>query len=156
MTLFRPTKQFLKLFFIVPSIGPATATPGPRDVRLVGSPDKWQGRIEILHNGIWGIICDDVNEKSIGTVVCRQLGYSDAVVMYTNSAFGKINSTIWLHHVHCKGTESRLTDCRHSQWGEHDYYCDRYDANLGVACVHSSARELITKWTISAIRRPSW
>nr|XP_014436344.1 macrophage scavenger receptor types I and II-like [Pelodiscus sinensis] len=46
-------------------------------IRLVGTGSG--GRVEILHEGQWGTICDDNWDETDGTVVCRMLGYSHAV-----------------------------------------------------------------------------
>lgn len=43
-------------------------------IRLVGGDSKYEGRLEVYHNGIWGTVCDDQYTPNIADVVCRSLG----------------------------------------------------------------------------------
>jgi hypothetical protein len=45
------------------------------NLRLVDGPDPSKGHVEILHNDIWGRVCDDGFGTAEATVVCRMLGY---------------------------------------------------------------------------------
>ena len=46
------------------------------DIRLVGSSDPLEGRVEVCANRTWGTICDDYWDNNDASVVCRQLGFS--------------------------------------------------------------------------------
>ena len=45
------------------------------NVRLVGSDNSNEGRLEVCMNGMWGTVCDDGWGHSESKVVCRQLHY---------------------------------------------------------------------------------
>lgn len=47
------------------------------DVRLQGGNVTF-GRVEVCNNNRWGTVCDDLFGVNEATVVCRQLGYSEA------------------------------------------------------------------------------
>ena len=46
------------------------------DIRLVGSGNPWEGRVEIFLSGVWGSVSDDGAGTTDARVICRQLGYS--------------------------------------------------------------------------------
>jgi len=62
-------------------------------VRLVGGQDKYEGRVEIFHNGVWGTVCDDDWDINDAHVVCRQLQFSGAthVVLFGNGNSASLN-----------------------------------------------------------------
>lgn len=61
---------------------------GESSLRLVGGRGDWEGRVEILHDGEWGTICDDEFNLEEAQVVCRSLGfrlkYSEPFIYPTN------------------------------------------------------------------------
>ena len=46
------------------------------DVRLVGGPNSYSGRVEVCVHEIWGTICDNFWDPVDAGLVCNQLGYS--------------------------------------------------------------------------------
>ena len=55
------------------------------DVRLVGSANMTEGRLEICVNDYWGTVCNDqgINndrqfDRNATVVVCRQLGFPES------------------------------------------------------------------------------
>ena len=71
-----------------------------------------EGRVEILHNSLWGTVCDDNWDEDDATVVCRQLGLGSAVTAHTRpTPFGEGTGPIWMDEVYCKGHETELVKC---------------------------------------------
>ena len=92
-----------------------------------------EGRVEILHNGQWGTVCDDYWDELDATVVCGQLGFFGDSFAVSGAQFGAGDSSlrIWLDNVHCTGTESYLSNCLSNGWGVHN--CGHYE-DAGVIC----------------------
>uniref|UniRef100_A0A2K5CBR5 Scavenger receptor cysteine rich family member with 4 domains n=1 Tax=Aotus nancymaae TaxID=37293 RepID=A0A2K5CBR5_AOTNA len=106
---------------------PPLLSPGEGSVRLVGGANPCQGRVEILHGGLWGTVCDDDWGLPDAAVVCRQLGCGAAMAATTNAFFGYV----LLDNVGCAGTEARLSDCFHLGWGQHN--CGHHE-DAGALC----------------------
>lgn len=45
------------------------------EVHLVGGGSRYEGRVEIVRNGMQGTVCDDDWDDNDATVVCRMLGF---------------------------------------------------------------------------------
>ncbi|XP_072049862.1 neurotrypsin-like isoform X2 [Amphiura filiformis] len=102
-------------------------------VRLVYSGTKSdRGRVEVLHNGIWGTVCDDYWDHQDAKVVCRQLGlpHEDAYAI-DRAHFGRGSGPIWLDNVDCSGSEDSLDECHHAGWGNGN--CG-HGEDAGVVC----------------------
>ena len=89
-------------------------------VRLMNGADESEGRVEILHEGSWGTVCDDLWDLKDATVVCRKLGFDEASAAPSLARFGQGSGNIFLDEVQCNGTESNLEDCKHEGIGVHD------------------------------------
>lgn len=43
-------------------------------IRLVGGASLYEGRVEVLYNGRWGLVCEDGWNEAAANITCRQLG----------------------------------------------------------------------------------
>ena len=89
------------------------------------------GRVEVFYKGQWGTICDDSWDRNDAAVVCRQLGYPNAVRALQGFSVPDGSGQIWLTNVRCNGNEQNLTRCSHGVWGKHS--C-RHHEDAGVVC----------------------
>ncbi|XP_028407294.1 deleted in malignant brain tumors 1 protein-like [Dendronephthya gigantea] len=110
-------------------------------LRLQGPvSEKGAGRVEVLYHGYWGTICDYSWSMRDATVVCRQLGYLDAVKTLQRNEFPPGSGQIWLSQVTCTGKEQNITSCSHRPWGDH--YCS-HNNDVGVECSTTAINVLI-------------
>ncbi|XP_058272771.1 deleted in malignant brain tumors 1 protein-like [Hemibagrus wyckioides] len=100
-------------------------------MHLIGGTDSCSGRVEILHDGQWGTVCDDDWDLNDAEVVCRQLGCGKAVTAHQNAHFAQGSGPIWLDEVQCSGSESNITQCSHRGFGSHN--CS-HGEDAGVTC----------------------
>ncbi|KAK1790412.1 hypothetical protein P4O66_014313, partial [Electrophorus voltai] len=100
-------------------------------VRLVDGSSRCAGRVEVLHRGQWGTVCDDDWDMRDAAVVCRELGCGEAVDVLGNAHFGPGSGPMWMDDVDCSGSESTLKNCRSARWGKHN--CNQ-TKNAGVIC----------------------
>ena len=75
------------------------------------------GRVEIFYNNQWGTICDrgwDINDAN---VLCKQLGFPQALYVYSGATHGQGTGPIWMDNVVCSGSQAHIYDCSHRGWG---------------------------------------
>lgn len=101
------------------------------ELRLVGGPSRCRGRLEVLHGGSWGSVCDDDWDVVDANVVCRQLGCGLALPVPRPLAFGQGRGPILLDNVDCRGQEAALSECGSRGWGVHN--CFHYE-DVAVLC----------------------
>lgn len=85
---------------------------GVPDIRLVGRNNSFEGRVELLHNGEWGTVCDDNFDINEAIVICRQLKLGNAISAFSSAKFGQGTGRIWMDDTQCTGNERRLQDCK--------------------------------------------
>ncbi|XP_030341200.1 scavenger receptor cysteine-rich type 1 protein M130-like [Strigops habroptila] len=131
------------LLWVQLSVGQPWSTPepqaelstpqGPGELRLVGGGGRCAGRVEVMHEGEWGSVCNyDFDwDARWATVVCRQLGCGSVATSSPYAPFGPGTGRIWLHIFFCRGDEAMLQDCPHFGWGQH--FCN-HERDVGVTC----------------------
>uniref|UniRef100_A0A667ZVY0 SRCR domain-containing protein n=1 Tax=Myripristis murdjan TaxID=586833 RepID=A0A667ZVY0_9TELE len=97
------------------------------NVRIAGGTQR--GRVEVLHNGVWGTVCDDGFDRKDGRVICRMLEYQDVSDVFTATAG---TGNIWLDDLGCTGNERSIFDCPHNGVGVNN--CN-HGEDAGVQCI---------------------
>ena len=100
-------------------------------MRLVGGPAKYEGRVEVHHNSVWGTVCEDEWDLNDAQVICTELGFSAATAAAHNASYGQGSGQIWLDNVNCVGTEEIIRNCSHSGWGSHNCSHEEY---VSISC----------------------
>eukprot|EP00057_Strongylocentrotus_purpuratus_P029544 XP_011684018.1 PREDICTED: deleted in malignant brain tumors 1 protein-like [Strongylocentrotus purpuratus] len=101
------------------------------NVRLVNGSSSSEGRVEVYHDGIWGTVCDNYWGSPESRVLCRSLGFPDALESLPNAYFGEGTVDLLLMVSYCNGDENSIFDCCHYGIGYN--YCG-HDDDVGVRC----------------------
>ncbi|XP_071953688.1 uncharacterized protein [Antedon mediterranea] len=112
-------------------MGCPTEKPVELPLRLVGGSNEKEGRLEVLYEGTWGTVCDDLFDKKAAEVVCRKLGFSGDVDVIPTATFGEGVGQIILDDVICEGNENDLNECDHAPLKGHN--C-AHSEDVGVRC----------------------
>ena len=85
---------------------------------MIEGPDRYEGNVQLLHNGEWGYVCDDEWDYADAKVACDQLDQRGVDAVRLNSHYGTQSGTIWMNNMKCNGTENTLQECQNSGWGK--------------------------------------
>ncbi|NXU49065.1 C163A protein, partial [Turnix velox] len=116
--------------------------------RLANGSSTCSGRVELLHGGTWGTLCDYQWDLPVANDLCQQLDCGiaqlipDGQSIHTGEHFVDGNRTLWRDAFHCEGTESCLWDCAQVTLGNPD--CSDGDAAT-VICSGKSGVLLLCK-----------
>ncbi|KAM9354220.1 scavenger receptor cysteine-rich domain-containing protein DMBT1-like isoform 2-T2 [Pholidichthys leucotaenia] len=111
--------------------GVSLSCAGNPPLRLVNGTDRCSGRVEVLHDGHWGTVCDDEWDIRDAQVVCRAMDCGSAQLAKSSGFFGQGEGEIWMDDVNCAGNETTLVHCQRSSFGENN--CG-HGEDAGVVC----------------------
>ncbi len=105
------------------------------DSRLVTTSARNRGRVEVLHNNIWGTFCDDgitsgTSRDNFVRVGCRELGFGTDGLLLTSGFDDGVDPT-WRDDVRCGTFEGRLSSCPAADWGVEN--CSHFE-DVGLNC----------------------
>ncbi|XP_046556740.1 B-cell receptor CD22-like isoform X3 [Haliotis rubra] len=100
-------------------------------IRL-NSTTRGRGRVEVLHNNVWGTVCRGSSFSSQEAQVVCKMANLPWTTAYVTTSYGAGEGLIWLSNVDCSGTETSLDECSHSGWGTAPG-CS-HSSDVGVVC----------------------
>lgn len=87
-----------------------------------------EGRVELFYDEEWGTMCYHGNSEgyvfstlaTIDTahVVCRQLGYPNALMLTSSAVYG-LGTGLVILEPWCEGNETRIERCHHFGWQQY-------------------------------------
>ena len=80
-------------------------------VRLNGANVDYGGRVEVFFRGRWGKICRNAWDFNDVKVICRQLGFEDALAEFIGSDAKEDEIPFVMSGVACSGSEPQLASC---------------------------------------------
>ncbi|XP_017796224.1 PREDICTED: uncharacterized protein LOC108577555 [Habropoda laboriosa] len=103
-------------------------------IRLAGSEDDSEGRVEVKILGVWGQVCDDDFGMIDAEVICKELGFKLGALEVRGAGFyGNMDppTRFMVDQLRCRGNETSLRECDFDGWGVHN--CQPEEA-VGVVC----------------------
>ena len=100
-------------------------------VRLIQGLSAREGLVQVYLNNTWVWVCDQQWDKQDADVVCRELGYTGAPVLFSGSANEQGNDTLRINSVQCIGNERSFAFCAHGGWTNGSCVIGQ---NAGVVC----------------------
>ncbi|NXC87968.1 SRCRM protein, partial [Cercotrichas coryphoeus] len=79
--------------------------------RLANGSTTCSGRVELLHGGTWGTLCDYLWDLSAANIICQHLDCGVAVQIPSGQSFGEGNGSVWNGTFSCQKNGSLLRDC---------------------------------------------
>ena len=114
---------------------------GTRTIRLVGSDNEREGRVEVYLDGKWGTVCDDGWTHQEAMVACHGLGYMDAERSFVGGHFARPSRNVPIHYddLSCTGDETALSQCPRNT-DAHNCASD-HSEDVGVRCTDTRMQQ---------------
>ena len=80
-------------------------------MRLNGANVEYGGRVEVFYKGKWGKICRNTWDFKDVRVICRQLGFEEALAEFIGPDVEDEDIPFVMSDVTCSGDESQLGSC---------------------------------------------
>ncbi|XP_032680376.1 uncharacterized protein LOC116848411 isoform X2 [Odontomachus brunneus] len=104
------------------------------DIRLAGTNNSHEGRVEVKVLGHWGQVCDDNFGMINADVICKELGFVlGALEVRPGGFYGNLEppTRFMVDQLKCRGNETTLRECDFNGWGVHN--CQPEEA-VGIVC----------------------
>ena len=103
-------------------------------IRLQGGSFAGEGRVEVYRDGAWNSICGISWDLSDASVICRELGYFNAVeAVVGGKRFKPSSGPIWKTRMLCRGNEDSLLGCQNDDNIAYEGHCSQA-SQAGVIC----------------------
>uniref|UniRef100_A0A8C0ZD79 Antigen WC1.1-like n=1 Tax=Cyanistes caeruleus TaxID=156563 RepID=A0A8C0ZD79_CYACU len=79
--------------------------------RLANGSTTCSGRVELLHGGTWGTLCDYTWDLPAANILCQHLDCGVALLIPSGWSFGEGNGSVWNGTFSCQENGSLLRDC---------------------------------------------
>ncbi|XP_054243038.1 antigen WC1.1-like isoform X2 [Indicator indicator] len=113
--------------------------------RLANGSTSCSGRVELLHGGTWGALCDYLWDLQTANALCQQLDCGLALLIPGGQSFGKGNGSVWNGTSSCKN-RSCLRDHPVRLLGHHECPPGKH---AHVVCSGCSGGRLVNGTTCS-------
>ncbi|XP_046614568.1 uncharacterized protein LOC124302404 isoform X6 [Neodiprion virginianus] len=115
------------------------------EIRLSGSNNTNQGRVEVKVWETWGQVCDDGFGMIAANVACKELGFIyGAQEVRPAGYYGNADSQLFLmDQLKCRGNETSLRECDFDGWGIHN-------------CLPEEAVGIVCKTAVNTCQDGSW
>ncbi|XP_033109291.1 deleted in malignant brain tumors 1 protein-like [Anneissia japonica] len=123
------------------------------EVRLIDGDRVSEGRLEVFLYGRWGTVCDKNFDKSLGELVCRQLGFTEVANVLPGSTFGvETSKPMHMRNIRCSENATAIGECEYQRGLTHR--CS-HNTDVGVVCRQAITTEVANQTAEGDVRLTS-